>query len=305
MFARLSVFAAAMLLSACAPLPKVDPQLSRTALADSCATRDGWSDPAPPATILGNVHYVGTCGIAVLLITDPKGHILIDGATSEAVPSILANIRTLGFDPRDVKIIVGSHEHLDHMGGLAGLKAATGARVLLNDPARAVMASGKLDADDPQVGLLSDMQPVAADGVINDGNVVRVGNLALTAVATPGHTSGGTSWQWRSCEGPRCVSIAYVDSLTPVSADNYRFTDHPERVAPFRTTFDRVAALDCDVLITPHPSMSNLFDRIAGKQPLIDKAACKNLVTAMRKRLDDRLAKEAIARTAPPTAPTR
>jgi metallo-beta-lactamase class B len=305
MFVKFSVFAAAMLLSGCASVPKVDPQMSRTALAASCATRDGWSDPAPPATVFGNVHYVGTCGISVLLVTDPKGHILIDGATAEAVPSILANIRTLGFDPRDVKIIVGSHEHLDHMGGLAGLKAATGARVLLSTAARTVMQTGKLDADDPQVALHSDMSPVAADAVIDDGEMVRVGKVELKAVATPGHTSGGTSWTWRSCEGARCASFAYVDSMTPVSADDYRFTDHPERVAPFRATFERVAALDCDILITPHPSMSNLFNRIGGKQPLIENTACKTLVTAMRKRLDDRLAKEAIVQTAPPKAPAR
>jgi metallo-beta-lactamase class B len=305
MFVKSLLLAALAFVSGCTPLPKTDPVVAGKALADACATRDGWSDPAPPATILGNVHYVGTCGITVLLITDPKGHILIDGATAEAVPSILANIRSLGFDPRDVKIIVGSHEHLDHMGGLAALKAATGARVLLSDAARAVMESGKLDADDPQVGLLSDMQPVAADGVINDGTVVRIGNLALTALATPGHTSGGTSWTWRSCEGPRCASFAYVDSLTAVSAEAYRFADHPERVVPFRASFDRVAALDCDILITPHPFVSDLFPRIAGKMPLTDKAACKNLVIAMRKRLDDRLAKEAIARTEPPTAPAR
>lgn len=296
MSARLIALALAVGLAGCAPLPSVDPQIARAALAESCATRDGWSDPAPPATIFGNVHYVGTCGITVLLVTGPQGHILIDGATAEAVPSILANIRTLGFDPRDVKVMIGSHEHLDHMGGFAALKAATGARLLVRAPARQVLETGKTDPADPQAGLHADMVPVAVDEVLADRGVVKVGPLALTVVATPGHTDGGTSWSWRSCDGARCASIAYVDSLSAVSADDYRFADHLERVAPFRATFDRVAALDCDILITPHPSASNLFARIAGKAPLIDRTACRKLVDASRKRLDDRLAREVSAK---------
>ncbi len=305
MFAKVGAFAAAGILAGCASFPPIDPEIARTALADSCATRDGWSDPAPPATIFANVHYVGTCGITVLLVTDPKGHILIDSATAEAVPSILANIRTLGFDPRDVKIIIGSHEHIDHMGGFAALKAATGARVLVRAAAKPVIESGKVDSEDPQAGILPDMVPVQVDAVIKDGEVIRVGKSALKAVATPGHTSGGTSWQWTSCAGPRCASIVYADSMTAVSADTYRFTDNPQRITPFRATFERVAALDCDILITPHPSFSNLFARIRGTAPMIDSTACRQLADAMRKRLDDRLAKEISAETAPPKAPSR
>lgn len=295
------------LVSGCAPVPKVDQGVAAKALAESCATRDGWSDPAPPATIFGNVHYVGTCGITVLLVTSASGHILIDGATAEAVPSILANIRTLGFDPRDVKIIIGSHEHIDHMGGFAALKAATGAKLIVSEAARRTVETGRTDPADPQTGVIADMRPVTVDRIVDDGEAVGIGEMGqpIIAVLTPGHTDGGTSWIWRSCTDTGCASFAYVDSLTAVSREGYRFTDHPERVAPFRSTFDRVATLDCDILITPHPSMSNLFNRIAGKQQLIDKSACKTLATAMRKRLDDRLAKEATEGTAPPKAPNR
>jgi metallo-beta-lactamase class B len=268
-------------------------------LATSCAGRDGWSDAAPPARIFGNTYYVGTCGITVLLVTSRKGHVLIDGATAEAVPSILANIRALGFNPRDIRFIVGSHEHIDHMGGFAALKAATGAKLLVSAAARPVVETGKTDTDDPQFGLHADMRPVAVDGILTfepDPDMIITGEptqvLSLTPHYTSGHTSGGTSWTWQSCEGAKCASFAYVDSLTAVSADGYRFTDHPERVAPYRATFDRVAALKCDVLITPHPGVSNLFERLSGKEALIDGEACRRLVTAMRTRLDDRLVKE-------------
>lgn len=293
MFAKLPILAAALVLLGAAPPPAPNARTQGAALADACKGRDGWSDAAPPARIFGNTYYVGTCGIAVVLVTSPRGHVLIDGATEEAVPSILANIRTLGFDPRDVKLIVGSHEHLDHMGGFAALKAATGARLMVRAPARAVIESGRADAADPQIGLLPPMKPVRVDGVLADRRTLRAGGVALTPLATPGHTDGGTSWTWRSCEGARCVTFAYVDSLTAVSRDDYRFADHPERVAPFRATFARVSAMPCDVLITPHPGFSNLFERLGGRAPLVYPSACKGLVTAMARRLDDRLAKEA------------
>jgi metallo-beta-lactamase class B len=293
-----------MALAGCAPVrPSATATIAaRTqgeALATACKDRDGWSDAAPPARIFGNTYYVGTCGISVLLVTSRKGHVLIDGATDKAVPSILNNIRGLGFDPRDVRFIVGSHEHLDHMGGFAALKAATGAKLLVSAAARPVIETGKTDADDPQLGIIPDMKPVPVDGILTfdpepgmiiTGKPTRV--MSLTPHPTPGHTSGGTSWTWQSCEGTKCATFAYVDSMTPVSADNYRFADHPDRVAPFRETFDRVEKLPCDILVTPHPGVSNLFELLRGAQPLIDGAACRNLVQAMRKRLDDRLAKE-------------
>jgi metallo-beta-lactamase class B len=280
-------------------VPVSEARTQGTALATSCKDRHGWSDAAPPARIFGNTYYVGTCGISVLLVTSRKGHVLIDGATAKAAPSILANIRALGFKPREIRFIVGSHEHLDHMGGFAALKAATGAKLLVSAAARPMVETGKTDADDPQFGIILDMQPVPVDGILTfhpdpddiiTGEPTRV--LSLTPHFTPGHTSGGTSWTWQSCEGGKCVNFAYVDSMSAVSADGYRFADHPERVAPFRTTFDRVAALKCDILITPHPGVSNVFERLSGKEPLIDGEACRRLVTAMRKRLDDRLAKE-------------
>lgn len=291
-------FGAGLLLTLAACAPPADPipmsqvRSEGAVLARACEGRDGWSDAAPPARIFGNTYYVGTCGIAVLLVTSPEGHALIDGATEEAVPSILSNIRTLGFDPRDIRTIVGSHEHMDHMGGFAALKAATGARLLLSAPARRVLERGTIDEDDPQWGIEDMALPrVAADATLADGESVG----PLTAHFTPGHTSGGTSWTWRSCEGPNCATFAYVDSLTAVSRDDYRFTNHPERVAPFRATFERVRRMPCDILVTPHPGMSSLFERMAGREPLIDRDACRRLVRAMGERLDARLAREQAA----------
>ncbi len=293
---------ASVALSACAPVdtaPKVA-QISVVPIKQACAGRDGWSDAAPPAHIHGNTYYVGTCGISVLLVTSPAGHVLIDGATEEAVPSILANIRALGFDPRDVKYIIGSHEHVDHMGGFAALKAATGAQLLVSQAAREAVETGRTNTADPQAGIISDMKPVTVDGTLafdpELGDIIvakptRI--MGLRPFRTPGHTDGGTSWSWRSCENGRCLMLAYVDSLSAISRDDYRFSDHPERVTPYRETFARVEKMPCDLLITPHPGVSDLFERLSGAEPLVDSQACGRLVETMRKRLDDRLIKEA------------
>lgn len=270
------------------------------ALASACSGRDGWNDTAPPAEIFGGTWYVGTCGISVLLITGSNGHILVDAGPSQAAPAILANIRAAGYNPRDIRLIVGSHEHLDHMGGFAALKAATGARLIVRDAARPVVESGQVAADDPQRGVIENMPPVVVDGTVADGEVLRLGAIALTAVATPGHTAGGTSWTWRSCDKTRCVHFAYVDSLSAVSSERYRFSNHPERVAPFRTTFAHVDRLSCDILVTPHPEFSNLFPRLAGLKALVDRGACKRLSQVSAVRLDERLKREASMRPASP-----
>jgi metallo-beta-lactamase class B len=131
------------------------------------------------------------------------------------------------------------------------------------------------------------------DRVIKDGDEVRLGNLALTAIATPGHTPGALSWHWGSCDGGVCRRIVYADSLTPVSRNDYRFTDHPETVAAFRASFDRLGKVDCEILLTPHPSASELRRRMAAGTLLPDPTACRTYAAELARRLDERLAKEA------------
>jgi metallo-beta-lactamase class B len=286
---------AAIALAACTPTSTPAPrdQAATPPLETACAGRDRWGDAAPPAHIFGNTYYVGTCGISVILITSPQGHVLIDGAVESAVPSILANIRALGFDPRDVRILLNTHEHVDHAGGLAALKAATGAQMVARAPGRGGLESGQTEPGDPQLSNIPGFTGVAVDRIVGDGDVIRVGPIAVTAVATPGHTLGGTSWRWQSCEGTTCHAMLMADSLNAIAAGPYRFDQHPDRVAQFTSSFARVAALPCDILLTGHPASSNLFARLAGRAPLVDPAACGPYVAASRARLERRQAEEA------------
>ncbi|MBX9797536.1 subclass B3 metallo-beta-lactamase [Sphingomonas sp.] len=282
---------AALLLIGAAPAPRAATAEARAWL-DACRGKDGWGDPAPPVRLFGNVAYVGSCGITALLITGPKGHVLIDGATANAAPAIARNIERLGYRLRDVRLILNSHEHVDHAGGLATLRRLTGARVAARAEARAALESGRPDAGDPQAGLLPPFAGVRVDRLVRDGEVLRVGPVVLTAHATPGHSPGSTSWSWRSCAGADCRTIVYADSLSAVSADGYRFSDHPALVATFRATIARVAALRCDMLFTPHPDASDLAGRLTGAQPLGAPSACRRYANAAAAGLNARLAKE-------------
>ena len=278
--------------------------LSSTALASDapasrgCADDAGWNDPATPLKVYGNTWYVGTCGISALLVTSQQGHIIIDAGTPKGGVQVVDNIRKLGFKPKDVRAIVFSHEHFDHAGSLAELQQATGAPVYARPPAVATLKRGASDRSDPQHEVLDPFAPVQQVVVLDDDGVVRVGPLALQVVPTPGHTPGGTSWTWRSCEGDACRQMVYADSLTAISDDVYRYSDdaaHPGYVAAFRETLARVAALECDILVTPHPSASQLWSRIGPRadRPLHDTSACSTYARTATQRLDKRLADEA------------
>jgi metallo-beta-lactamase class B len=254
---------------------------------------DGWDDRAPPRRIFGNVYYVGTCGITALLVTSPQGHVLLDAATEAAGPAVAANIQALGFKLTDVKVILNSHAHFDHAGGLAYLQQVTGAPVIARAQSAGTLERGASAGGDPQSGVLEPFRPVAHVRLLPQDSTVQVGTLALTAHATPGHAPGSTSWTWTSCEDSRCLHVVYADSLSAVSAKAYRFSNHAEYVATFRRSIGTVASLPCDILLTPHPLASNLFERLDGTAPLVDPGACNRYAEDARSNLEQRLRDEA------------
>lgn len=259
-----------------------------------CDDNDDWDKPAPPVRIHANTYLVGTCGISSILITGSEGHILIDGGTENGADLILNNIRALGFRPQDVRILLHSHEHIDHVGGIGRIQQLTGAQLYASANAAAVFATGTPGKGDPQAGMHPPFPTAEVSRILRNGEEVRLGNLKLTAFETKGHTHGALSWQWVSCDAAAiCRTIVYADSLSPVSRDDYRFTDHPGVVEAFRASIRRVGALECDILLTPHPSASKMLDRMAGRAPLVDPNGCKTYADALGKRLDERLAKEA------------
>jgi len=263
-------------------------------IAAACAGKDGWADPAPPARLYGNTYYVGTCGITSLLVETQAGLVLLDGGVPEAAPLVLENIRKLGFSPRLVRWILVSHEHWDHAGAVAAIQQATGAKVVAGPFQSAALTSGKHSPEDPQADLLAKnpMQPAGVSFAVRDRGRHTVGTVSFTAYATPAHSPGSTSWTWRTCEGAVCRTIAYADSASTISADGYRFTDHPKRINEVRSGLSAIGSLPCDIIVTPHPSASDLFPRMSGAKQLVQFAACRSYADAAGKRFDARLASE-------------
>ncbi|MCP5396563.1 MAG: subclass B3 metallo-beta-lactamase [Sphingomonadaceae bacterium] len=297
MFARLKIgltlLAATTSLSA-APVPEetAAPAADQAAWAAACEDWDEWDKPAPPYRIHGNTYYVGTCGIAAILVVGEYGLVLFDSGTEPGSKVVTANIEALGYSIKDVKALFASHEHFDHVGGMARLQELSGATVYAGWGASAVIRSGKDDPRDPQAGMHEPMAPVASVRSVRDGESATLFGMKLTAIATPGHTPGAMSWSWESCEGEDCISIVYADSLSPVSRDDYRFSDHPEYVAAYRAGLDKIGRLDCDILLTPHPSASHMRDRILSSEGLRSAYDCKQYAASISARLDKRLAGE-------------
>jgi metallo-beta-lactamase class B len=263
--------------------------------------REAWNASQPPARIFANVYYVGPRGVSAILITSDEGHVLIDGGLPESVPGIVSSIRTLGFRIEDVRLILNSHVHFDHAGGIGELQTLSGARVAASAASARVLRSGRSGPDDPQFGVIPPIDPVGTVQVVSDGETLRVGPLSLTAHATGGHTPGGTSWTWQSCQDDRCLNLVYADSLNAISADAFRFTSsqaYPTALADFERGFATLSAVPCDILLTPHADASDLWTRLSrrdqggGVDALVDRTACRRYVDAARGRLAARIAAE-------------
>jgi metallo-beta-lactamase class B len=264
---------------------------------------NSWTQPQAPVRIFGNTWYVGTRGLSAILITSPTGAVLIDGAVRESAQDIANNITSVGVRLADVKLIVNSHVHNDHAGAIAELQRRTGATVAALPWSAEVLRSGEKHRSDPQFETSTPpSERVAKVKTIRDGEALQAGGVTITAHKTGGHTPGGTSWTWRSCEdgGGRCVDFVYADSLTPVSADGFRFTDnktYPQVIDDFTKAFAFLRAASCDILVTPHPEASDLWGRIARRDAgerdaLIDRSQCARYADRADAQLQKRLATE-------------
>lgn len=266
--------------------------------ASSGCAGDGWTDPAPARRIHGNTWYVGSCGLSSILVTSPAGHVLLDGGTRDGAAQVRSGIRQLGFKVEDVRYILNGHAHFDHAGGIAQLQQASGATVVARGADADALERGGGDRTDPQFLSADKFSPVPGVRRVRDGETVALGGTAITAHATPGHTPGSTSWSWTSCDTTgQCLRMVYADSITAYTDDAYRYSDeasHPGVLAAFRTSLATVAALPCDVLMTPHPSASRLLQRLdgTGDLRLVDSGACQRYAAQAARRLDEFVAKE-------------
>ena len=223
------------------------------------AQRDNWNKPTEPFHIAGNLYYVGTEGLASYLVVTAEGNILIDGALPDSVPLIEANIAKLGFKLKDVKIILNSHAHFDHSGGLAQLKADTGAKLYAMEGDVSALEGGfYLGSED--VKAMS-APPVKVDKTLQDGAVVKLGDAALTANLTPGHTRGCTSWGMKVSEGAKTYDALIFCSATVAANRITPPLQYEGIVADYRKTFAKAKTLHVDIPLAPHPEFFSELEK--------------------------------------------
>jgi metallo-beta-lactamase class B len=217
------------------------------------ATKRGGQEPAEPFRIAGNLYYVGANDVAAFLITGPEGHVVLDGGYPTTALMIMASIAKLGFDIKDVKVLLNSEPHPDHAGGLGVLQHASGAELWASEASANAIASG---GDDPdmvlplraliRIGILG--YPAArVDHRFKDGDTIRVGPIVLTAHVTGGHTRGCTSWSFVVRDGDRVLNVVSACSLVVLQGMGY-----PEQRADFERTFRVLRSLPADIWVSSH-----------------------------------------------------
>jgi metallo-beta-lactamase class B len=257
-----------------------------------------WSQPTPPFHIVGNIYYVGSVGLGSYLFTSKAGLILLDGTLPENAPQIERNIVKLGFRPGDVKILLNSHAHYDHAGGLAQLKRDTGARLLASAGDRPSLERG-VHVADSAYGHFS-FPPVKVDGVLIDGQPVRLGTIALTPVITPGHTPGCTSWSTTVSDHGKSLRVFFPCSATVAGNKLIGNRGYPGILGDYRRTFRRLKQVEADVVLTPHPEW---VDVLGGEQraaagerdAFVMPGVLAKLVAGWEKDFDAELAKQVAA----------
>jgi acetyl esterase/lipase len=257
-----------------------------------------WYEPFPPHKVIGNVYYVGSKDLATYLITTPRGHILINSGFDRTVPLIQKSVESLGFKMTDVKILLASHAHSDHVAGLARLQKATGARVyIMRGDDRIIAAGGK----GQYLYTTSRWDPCKVDRVLKDGDEVKLGGVTLVARLTPGHTRGCTTWTWRVQDGGKDYDVVVIGS--PNVNPGFQLVnnkDYPKIAADFAKTFKVLKSLPCDVFLGAHGSYYGMVERHAllkkgQKNPFVNPQGYKDYVAqkerAFRKTLAEQQAK--------------
>lgn len=251
-------------------------------------------DAFPAHHVIGNVYYVGSNDLASFLITTPEGHILINSGFEATVPLIRAGVESLGFKMRDIKILLASHAHSDHVAGHALARELTGAKVYVMAGDDAVIASG---GKGQYLYSTSRWKPCPVDRVLEDGEEVKLGGVTLVAHRTPGHTRGCTTWAWRVDDGGKTYDVVVIGS--PNVNPGYRLVDnaaYPEIADDFERTFRVLKSLPCDVFLGAHGNyygMAEKYERAkkgAATNPFLDPEGYRAYVAAKERAFRDILA---------------
>ena len=213
--------------------------------------------------VIGTIHYVGSTNAGAFLISTPEGHILLDTGYPKTEAWVRTSIEQLGFSLADIKLILNTHAHSDHVGGHAQFKEWTGAKILTSQADAPVLADG--GRSDFRSDGRELWRPVAADGIVGHGQEVTLGGVTLVAHMTPGHTKGNTTWTMMVDEGGRKYNVVFVGSMGLNRARLVNNAKYPEMADDYAKAFEVLKKLPCDVFLAFH---ADHFGLVAKKRKL-------------------------------------
>jgi metallo-beta-lactamase class B len=262
-----------------------------------------WENPAEAFKILGPIHYVGTEDLAVYLIATPEGHIVIDGGVKGAIPAIEGSIRSLGFKPEDIKVLLTTQAHYDHVASMAHFQRLSKARVEVMAPDAGILESGgATDYLAAEWGERARFEPVKATRLLKDGDKVTLGGVTLTARHTPGHTPGCTTFIMDVTDGGRTYNVVFPGSMTInpgtrlVGKESY-----PGIARDYARSLDFLESLKPDITLLAHASAFDLAakrDRLKkdpSSNPFADDAGYRKMIAAKRADLQKLLKEQQAA----------
>jgi metallo-beta-lactamase class B len=255
-------------------------------------------EPAEPLRIVGPIHFVGTRDLGIYLIATKAGHILIDGAMPTSASLIEASIRKLGFKPEEIRVLLITQAHIDHVGTLAHFKKLSSAQVALMSPDdELVKSGGKTDylfARDERFRF----EPVTADRVLKDGDVVELGGVRLTARLTPGHTRGTTTWTTTVQDGGQSYRVVFAGSTSVNPGTKLvKAPSYPGIADDYRRSFRLLESLTPDVFLGAHVGFFDMGDKRAraasqGVRAWVDPEGFKRHVSDSKAGFEALVAKE-------------
>jgi metallo-beta-lactamase class B len=253
------------------------------------------SEPVEPYKVIGNIYYVGATDVSSHIIVTPEGLILLDTGTAQMLPGIRRNVEKLGYNLRDIKVILSSHAHWDHVEGHAAMKELTGAQVMALGEDAAAITSGL----DSSAAGAKGWKPVKVDRVLKDGDTVALGGITLQAHLTPGHTKGCTTWSTTVQEEGKSYVVVFLGG-TGINQGVKLLgnTRHPGIVDDYARTFRVLKGLRPDVFLAQHPSMYQMAEKMqrlqagGAQNPFIDPEGYQRFVNEEERKYLKQLAAE-------------
>ena len=220
-----------------------------------------WSRPTEPFRIAGNLYYVGTYDLACYLITTKQGHILINTGLASSGPMIRNSIRKLGFRWADVKILLTTQAHYDHLGAMADMKRLTGAKMMANSAEVEVLADGG-KSDYEMGGDTSAFKPIKADRILHDKDTISLGGTNIVMLHHPGHTKGSSSFLLDVSDGQKTYRVLIANMPTIINDRKFsEISKYPAIASDFDYTIDAMKGLKFDLWVASHASQFDLHKK--------------------------------------------